>query len=328
MADIVWVTLLGHLILPIGIIAWIAAGRCTSSLELGLKVLAAATYGCLLAVAGVWLLLPRSLLWGYAVAAGIATWHARRCLRTKPDLGDTSARRWRLASQATVSAVCLAVTATALRGYAPPAPPAEPVRLSSPLAKGLYSTWNGGYSILINPHMKALHRPELSNFRGQSYAVDLVKVDEWGRRAVGIMPETLEDYFIFGQPVYAPCSGEVARTENALPDRKPVESGQRTPAGNFVLLECGGRQVLLAHLMEGSVGVEAGETVHTGQPLGRVGNSGYSTEPHLHLHAQAPSAAADVDADPLPLQVNGQTLVRGSRLDSPGPASEATATLP
>ena len=31
MADIVWVTLLGHLVLPIGIVAWIAGGRCTGA---------------------------------------------------------------------------------------------------------------------------------------------------------------------------------------------------------------------------------------------------------------------------------------------------------
>jgi murein DD-endopeptidase MepM/ murein hydrolase activator NlpD len=87
-----------------------------------------------------------------------------------------------------------------------------------------------------------------------------------------------------------------------------------------VLLDCDGGQVLLAHLMEGSVRVAAGEALRTGQPIARVGNSGRSTEPHLHLHAQARSAGASFGSDPLPIRVNGQVLVRGSRMRPPGPA--------
>ena len=217
-----------------------------------------------------------------------------------------------------MTAVCLAVTAVGLSGYSPPGPYVAALR--SPLPKGVYCALNGGYSILINPHMKTLYRPELAGFRGQSYAVDLVKVDGWGRRAAGLLPSALEDYFIFGEPVYAPCAGVVARAGDGIPDRDPVRLELRPPAGNFVLLDCENAQVLLAHLMQGSVEVMTGERVEAGQPLGRVGNSGYSTEPHLHLHVQAHSAGGDFDTAPLPFRVDGQTLVRGSRLVSRGPA--------
>jgi murein DD-endopeptidase MepM/ murein hydrolase activator NlpD len=176
---------------------------------------------------------------------------------------------------------------------------------------------NGGHSILINPHMKTLDRPELAGYRGQSYAVDWVKVDGWGRRASGILPDALGDYFIFGEPVYAPCSGAVRRIENALPDHRPGDPEHVPPAGNFVLLECGGAQVLLAHLMAGSVTVGAGDAVQAGQPIGRVGNSGRSTEPHLHVHAQRPSADGSLNAEPLPVSVDGRVPVRGSRLRPP-----------
>jgi hypothetical protein len=319
MADIVWVTLLGQVVLPIGIIAWIAVGRATGALELWLKLLAAAAYGGLLAVVGVWLLIPWGALWGYAAAAGLAAWAAWRRLRREPLHGPITARtRWRLGSYAAVSALCLAATATALIGYDPPGPAV--VRLSSPLNNGIFYTVNGGYSILINPHMKTLRRSELAGYRGQSYAVDIVKVDRWGRRAAGILPEALEDYFIYGEPVYAPCTGVVARTENAQPDRNPVDPEYGPPAGNFVLLECDEGQVLLAHLMEGSVGVESGKRVREGQPVGRVGNSGRSTEPHLHLHAQARSADASLSSAPLPIRVNGQILVRSSRMRLADPA--------
>jgi murein DD-endopeptidase MepM/ murein hydrolase activator NlpD len=67
------------------------------------------------------------------------------------------------------------------------------------------------------------------------------------------------------------------------------------------------------------VRVGTGETLQAGQPIARVGNSGRSTEPHLHLHAQARSADLSFGSEPLPIRVNGQVLVRGSRMRPPGP---------
>src|SRR3546814_15367827 len=43
---------------------------------------------------------------------------------------------------------------------------------------------------------------------------------------------------------------------------------------------------MLAHLRRGSVAVEAGQQVAAGDELGRCGNSGNTSEPHLHLHLQ------------------------------------------
>lgn len=42
--------------------------------------------------------------------------------------------------------------------------------------------------------------------------------------------------------------------------------------------------VVVAHMKQGSVAVERGERVGEDQLLGRVGNSGNTTEPHLHVH--------------------------------------------
>ncbi len=317
MADIVWLTILGQIALPIGIIAGIGFGRTDGALELGLKLFAAAACGGLLLVVGAWLLIPQSVLWGYAAAAGTAAVFAWWRMRHGPPRRPAgAAARWRLGSHAAVGTVCLAATAVSLAGYAPP-PGLEVVGLSSPFRGGVFYAMNGGYSILINPHMKTLGRADLAEYRGQSYAVDWVKVDGWGRRSSGILPDDLEDYFIFGEPVFAPCSGAVRKVENALPDRRPGRSEHLPPAGNFVLLECGGAQVLLAHLMTGSVAVGPGDVVQAGQLIGRVGNSGRSTEPHLHLHAQTPSADGSLYADPLPVSVDGRIPVRGSRLRPP-----------
>jgi hypothetical protein len=327
MTDIVWVTLLGQVVLPAAILIELAIGRCADRLELVVKLLAASAYGAMLVVVGVWLLVPAGGLWAYAVAAAVAGGVAVRRLHRRRILPSAvPSRRRALAGHAALGAVCLAVAGAALAGHTPPGP--DTVYLSSPLRGGVFYAVNGGYSILINPHMKALRRLELAAYRGQSYAVDLVKLDDWGRRASGLLPPDPQDYFIFGEPVYAPCAGAVARTERTLPDRDPVALVARPPAGNFVLLDCGGYQVLLAHLMERSVSVREGERVQAGEPIGRVGNSGRSTEPHLHFHAQTRSSDAQFEAEPLPFRVNGELLVRGSRLLSPGPEAGSPTALP
>jgi murein DD-endopeptidase MepM/ murein hydrolase activator NlpD len=63
--------------------------------------------------------------------------------------------------------------------------------------------------------------------------------------------------------------------------------------GNSLLILHGDELVLYAHMRNGSVDpavAEVGATVKSGQFLGRAGNSGSSSGPHLHIHAvQAPT---------------------------------------
>jgi murein DD-endopeptidase MepM/ murein hydrolase activator NlpD len=69
----------------------------------------------------------------------------------------------------------------------------------------------------------------------------------------------------------------------------------------------GGWQTLYAHLFE--IAVQPGETVHRGQPLGRVGDSGRATTPHLHFELRRRRADRVVALDPGPLL---QPLVPGA----------------
>jgi murein DD-endopeptidase MepM/ murein hydrolase activator NlpD len=86
-------------------------------------------------------------------------------------------------------------------------------------------------------------------------------------------------------------------------------------AGNHVLLDCGGTEVLLAHLQRGSVLVAPGEHVTTGQRLGLIGNSGNTTEPHLHVSAQRRHDGEPlIGGVPVWVTVNGRYLVRNDRL--------------
>ncbi len=220
-----------------------------------------------------------------------------------------------------VSVLILAGTAlplaNSLRGLRVPG---EPVDLTFPLQGGCFHVAHGGSQKIINAHMKVA-APELYQWRGQMWALDIIKLYPAGNRARGffpLFPKDLDDYAIFGEPVYAPCSGEVVDVENGLPDLTPPESDEVNKAGNYVLIQCDDEAVvLLAHLKRGSVTVQPGQTVAVGDRLGEVGNSGNTSEPHLHINAQRGVGDQTIlDADPRPMTFDGNWLVRNERMCS------------
>lgn len=317
MAEIVFFTVVGGGLLPLALLVWLRCGNGSSRIEWLLQTLAFYAYLALIAVAGTWLLVPWYLPYGYGLCgawAAAQSWRkAGRCER-RPQARAPSLLR--IASSTTLAVFCLGMLIWALSGYRPP--PGPSLLLESPLKGGTFYVLNGGYSILINPHMKTLAHESLSGYRAQSYAIDLVRIDRFGRRAEGLWPQDLKQYRIFGEPVYAPCTGRVAQAEGRLPDRTPPETDREHPAGNFVRLACDEADVLLAHLMQFSLEVDSGEWVRKGHLVGRVGNSGLSTEPHLHLHAQQRGPEGNFLAGtPVPVKIDGRILVRNSRLSVP-----------
>ena len=97
-----------------------------------------------------------------------------------------------------------------------------------------------------------------------------------------------------GRPVYAARSGRVSY------------SGWLGTAGNFIrLTHEDGFTTGYAHLQNGSLYVQLGQTVVTGQLIGRIGTTGGSTGCHLHLETRQNMVAQD----PYPFFLN-----RGIRL--------------
>lgn len=199
-------------------------------------------------------------------------------------------------------------------------PPIAAVDLAFPLRDGDYLILNGGSNIRINAHLKTLDEsvPRFRAYRGQSYGVDIIKVNPFGLRAKGLVPSDPAAYQIYGESVFAPCSGKIIQAIDGFRDLKVPQVDLVNRAGNYVVLRCSNTDVVLAHLRPQSLSVQAGMTVKVGDCIAEVGNSGASDEPHLHISAQRPGSLIEpFSGDPLPIRFDGRFLVRGDRMIMP-----------
>lgn len=182
---------------------------------------------------------------------------------------------------------------------------------------------------------------------GQAYAIDLVfEPTEGGRPEFGDGPAMRppQDYPAFGQPVFAMIDGVVVaasdwrrdhRARSAMPAMLYMAfegmirelGGPGFIIGNRVTIRgADGIFATVAHLQRRSVSVKVGESVSAGDPIGRCGNSGNTTEPHVHaqlMDRRSPITAQgipmafgniliDDSADPVDaLPADGQHLISG-----------------
>jgi hypothetical protein len=308
-----------QLALPLVLLAWQARGRDTHLVSWSLKHMAVWSYIYATTIAGLWLLLPwymPHVLMVISIALAARTlpgaftiWRAPRS--ASEGLG--------LAARVAVAILCGITLWLAIDGRRPPAA-VRTVALTFPLRSGQYHIVNGGSTALVNAHVRMLTSDRFRRYRGSSYGIDIVGLNLLGTRASGPGPRDPAQYAIFGDTIYAPCEGVVIRSEDGLPDLAPPEVDRTHLAGNFVMLECGDMgefHVLLGHMQSGSVQVHPGDYVTLETPLGAVGNSGNSDEPHLHVHAQRPGRIWDLFVgDPLPVRFDGRYLVRNDRIIS------------
>lgn len=304
----VWVPLGLQGLVPLLLIGWIATGRGTRGMRLASAVLAA-LYLLAISLAGLWLVLPWWLAFVYPVLLLAAAYRASRVASPTAPGSIMSMMTVTVCALGSVALSLVVHGALAARRH-----PGGGVDLAWPLAGGTYLVVNGGNHQLVNAHLGTLEGERFRPYRGQSYGVDLVRIDRLGLRARGLLPSDPSAYLAFGDTVVAPCAGRVVAVENGAPDMSPPQPDRSHMAGNHVMLDCDGTWVLLGHLMRGSVVVHGGDVVATGTVLGRVGNSGNTGEPHLHIHAQRPGTIAEpMSGEPLPIRIDGRYLVRNAR---------------
>lgn len=154
-----------------------------------------------------------------------------------------------------------------------------------------------GAAIAVADHdLASHHRGEPS----QWYAYDFFGIDKATfARHVASPVDSNDDYVGWGTDVLAPADGKVVDARGDIADNlKPGESmavdalkekygadEHRVIGGNFVVIDHGNAEFsFLGHLQKGSVIVQKGDRVTAGQRIGRMGNSGNSSAPHLHYH--------------------------------------------
>ncbi|MPQ98769.1 peptidoglycan DD-metalloendopeptidase family protein [Modestobacter sp. I12A-02628] len=138
----------------------------------------------------------------------------------------------------------------------------------------------------------------------QTYAVDLARSEDLDHPGGGPFARP-ERFVTFGAPLLSPVDGEVVTVVDGMRDHRArcgltgaayllVEAalrslgGIRRVVGNHVVVRgADGVHVLLAHVQRGSATVAPGQRVPAGAVLGRCGNSGNSSQPHLHLQAMS-----------------------------------------
>ena len=75
-----------------------------------------------------------------------------------------------------------------------------------------------------------------------------------------------------------------------------------------------GEYLWICHFQPGSIKVSAGDQIAEGQVIGKVGNSGNTSEPHVHIHLQDSNDADFAEGIPLEFhhyRVNGKHVDGG-----------------
>jgi hypothetical protein len=199
-----------------------------------------------------------------------------------------------------------------------PVLPERPVTVGPPLRGDRWVAVNGccdapgGHRwgiIPINGRLRAVER----------FAIDFVQLDTDGRMYSGPVGE-LSSYRYYGDDVLSVADGTVVRTHDGEPEQTPPNEPSEFPTpqnagGNWLVVDIGGGHfAFYAHLVRDSLTVRVGDQVRRGKVLGRLGNTGNSTAPHLHFHVMdGPS----LDANGLPFQVDAFT--------SPGTVTDENA---
>ena len=262
-----------------------------------LRIVAAASFMGFLTLVARWDFLSVYLLWLWwllvAVLGLLGLWQVagRNWIE-----GEKRSQLWSTALEPVIGLGLLGYAAWGL-----PHPAA--VDLAFPLTGGSFVVGQGGGSAVLNYH---------NVNQTQRFATDILALDALGRRADGFEPAELQRYRIYGMQVVAPCEGEVTAATDGLPDNAIGETNRDAPAGNHVVIACEGIEVLLAHIQPGTVAPAIGDRIAAGQPVGLVGNSGNSSEPHLHIHAVRAGTGGVMQGDPVALTFGGVFPVRGT----------------
>jgi hypothetical protein len=291
----IWLAVLISSLLPFLSIAWLWKKEAKNKLDWLLTLSLAGALSLLTFIATPWAFTSYYLRYLLVVLFALAAYFSFKKIKD-PHHETPSSIGNRVASTVKVILllVLLPLDIMAISSYFYPSPSVE---LAFPFSNGVYYVIQGGNSIITSP----FHRTSTNN--KEDYAMDIVKLNWTGNRATGIYPRALSSYAVFGETVYSPCNGEVIEVVDGVRDNPIGDEGHQP--SNQVVIRCQGVRVTLAHMTSGSLLIRYGQSLEEGQPLGRVGNAGHTSEPHLHI-----DAVRDVpdSIEPIPISFKGKML--------------------
>jgi hypothetical protein len=298
----------------------VAAAPARSLAELVLVAAAAWAWVALAGLVAPWEFVGRRLRWAWAAALAAATaWRfGAHPAPTRLSLGATA---W---VAVPLLAVAVAALEAALRARRHPG---EALALRFPLEGGRFLVTDGGdgaRSFLMNYHFGFRGHRGAGVAGAMRFALDVVEVGPLEIEARGLLPRRNGAYRIWGRPVLAPCIGVVVTAVDGVADNDAFGPDRPYGVGNHVVIRCGSDAfVVLGHLRRGSVRVREGERVQAGQPIGAVGNSGWTERPHLHVQASRSAEGDYWHGEPLPMRFGGRFPVK-NQLVRPPPAAPGT----
>ncbi len=162
-----------------------------------------------------------------------------------------------------------------------------------------------------------VHRGSFQSVNGvlydaQRFAIDYMRLNAQGEFVHGD-PSKVQNFVDYDSDVLAVADGTVVATLDTLEDQQPGKLPDPTTLtletvdGNHVVIDIGqGFYAFYAHLKKKSVTVHAGQHVKKGMVLGKLGNSGNTSAPHLHFHLM--NEPSVLGSDGLPYLLNGFDL--------------------
>ena len=185
----------------------------------------------------------------------------------------------------------------------------DPIVIHSPLRGKNWLAANGPSN--TSPHRRAMLPVNGLPHIGQRYAIDWIQLGDDGKTFTGDEHDN-KSYHAWDQEIHAAADGKIVEVKDGIPENVPnsgklaVQMTYDTLAGNHIIEQLSeDHYAAYAHLRPGTIKVKVGDTVHAGDVLAHLGNTGNSSEPHLHFQVcDAPSFPA---SEGLPFAIDQYT---------------------
>lgn len=133
-------------------------------------------------------------------------------------------------------------------------------------------------------HWKGINIYGTTVGNSERFALDIMRIDGSYKLSNPDNSPNKTEYYSWGEDVLSAGTGTVVNVRTDRIDQEIGTFDLNEPVGNVVVIQHGPALFsLYGHMMQSSATVSIGDPVSAGQVIGKIGNSGYSTAPHIHF---------------------------------------------